>query len=161
AYLTLLPQPFNTDVVKKFSRVFDGPTFLNENASKQLFSNRAREHKIIHIATHAESNNGNPGLSRLVFAKNTADSININDNYLYLHEIYNQDLSSHLAVMTDCETGRPSYQHGEGMISLAHAFNYAGSESILTGLWQIDEKSSSHLLDSFYEYLSEGKRKDR
>jgi len=160
-YLTLLPQPFHSDVAKRFSRIFDGPTFLNEHASKQLFSNRAKEHKIIHIATHAESNNGNPGLSRLVFAKNTLDSLNINDNYLYAHEIYNNNLSSNLAILTACETGKPTYQPGEGMISLAHAFNYAGSESILTSLWQIDEKSSSEILAFFYHYLSQGEPKDR
>ncbi len=160
-YLTLLSQPFQSDLVKRFSRTFDGPTYLNENASKQLFSKRAREHKIIHIATHAESNNGNPGLSRLVFAKNTLDSININDNHLYAHEIYDKDLSSNLAILTACETGKPAYQLGEGMISLAHAFNYAGSEGILTSLWQVDEKSSSEILAFFYQYLSEGEPKDR
>ncbi|RDY60161.1 CHAT domain-containing protein [Flagellimonas nanhaiensis] len=160
AYLTLLPQPFSTDLAKKFGKKFDGNTFLNSNASKQLFSESAKEHKIIHIGTHAESNNVNPELSRLVFAKNVSDSVNINDNYLYTYEIYNQNLSSNLAILTACETGKPTYQPGEGMISLAHAFNYAGSESILTSLWQIDEQSSTQILDYFYDYLSEGKPKD-
>jgi len=160
-YLGLLPQPFNTEVIEKFGRTFHGQVYRNERASKQLFSQRAREHKIIHIATHAESNNANPELSRLVFAKNTTDSIHMNDNYLHLHEIYNQNLASKLAVLTACETGKPSYQPGEGMISLAHAFNYAGSESILTSLWQIDEKSSSEILDLFYRYLAQGEPKDR
>lgn len=159
-YLTLLPQPFNSELVKKISKKFHGPTYLNEDASKQLFSLLAQEHKIIHIATHAESNNVNPELSRLVFAKNVSDSIHINDNYLYTYEIYDKNLSSNLAILTACETGKPSYQPGEGMISLAHAFNYAGSESILTSLWQIDEKSSSEILTSFYQYLSKGKHKD-
>ncbi|MDC6366121.1 MULTISPECIES: CHAT domain-containing protein [Flavobacteriaceae] len=160
AYLMLLPQPFSTDLAKKFGKKFDGNTFLNSNASKQLFSESAKEHKIIHIGTHAESNNVNPELSRLVFAKNVSDSININDNYLYTYEIYNQNLSSNLAILTACETGKPTYQPGEGMISLAHAFNYAGSESILTSLWQIDEQSSTQILGYFYDYLSEGKPKD-
>ena len=114
---------------------YNGQSFLNENASKQLFINKAREHKIIHIGTHAESNNLNPELSRLVFAKNITDTLNLDDNYLYNYEIYNIDLSSELAILTACETGKPGYQPGEGMISLAHAFNYAGSESILTSLW--------------------------
>jgi CHAT domain-containing protein len=46
------------------------------------------------------------------------------------------------------------------MISLAHAFNYAGSESILTSLWQIDEQSSTQILDYFYTYLEQGLPKD-
>ncbi len=159
-YLTLLPQPFSSALVKKFSQKFDGSSFLNERASKPLFSRYAKEHKIIHIGTHAESNNVSPELSRLVFAKNVSNPSDINDNYLYTYEIYNQDLSSNLAILTACETGKPTYQPGEGMISLAHAFSYAGSESVLTSLWQIDEKSSSQLLESFYGHLMEGKPKD-
>ncbi len=159
-YLTLLPQPFISEIAERFSKKYDGTSFLNVKASKQLFTEKAKEHKIIHIGTHAESNNISPELSRLVFAKNVSDSTNINDNYLYTYEIYNQNLNSNLAILTACETGKPTYQPGEGMISLAHAFNYAGSESILTSLWQIDEQSSTEILTFFYNYLEEGLPKD-
>ncbi len=159
-YLTLLPQPSSSELAKAFSKKFNGNSFLNEKASKQLFTQSAKEHKIIHIGTHAESNNVNPEMSRLVFAKNVSDAESINDNNLYTYEIYNQNLASNLAILTACETGKPTYQPGEGMISLAHAFNYAGSESILTSLWQIDEQSSTQILSYFYEYLSEGNAKD-
>ena len=46
------------------------------------------------------------------------------------------------------------------MISLAHAFNYAGSESILTSLWKIDEESSAKIVTLFYDNLAEGMPKD-
>ncbi|WP_452225790.1 CHAT domain-containing protein [Lacinutrix cladophorae] len=152
AYLQLLPQPFSAELVKERTKLFNGKSFLNENASKQVFENEAKEHKIIHIGTHAESNNISPELSRLVFAKDASGE----DNSLYTYEIYNQNLSSNLAVLTACETGKPTYQSGEGMISLAHAFNYAGSESILTSLWKIDEQSSMKIIDLFYNNISEG-----
>ncbi|MDP5157104.1 MAG: CHAT domain-containing protein, partial [Flaviramulus sp.] len=155
-YLTLLPQPFSVDLAKEYSKLFSGTSFLNEKASKQLFTNEAKEHKIIHIGTHAESNNVSPELSRLIFAKNTSDE----DNSLYTYEIYNQNLSSNLAILTACETGKPTYQAGEGMISLAHAFNYAGSESILTSLWKIDEQSSAKIIENFYTYIKRGLPKD-
>lgn len=159
-YLTLLPQPFSKDLVEKYTRLFSGESFLNEKALKQLFADNVKEHKIIHIGSHAESNNVSPELSRLVFAKNISNSESINNNYLYTYEIYNQNLSSNLAILTACETGKPTYQAGEGMISLAHAFNYAGSESILTSLWKIDEQSSSEIIQSFYNYLSKGLTKN-
>jgi len=160
AYLTLLPQPFSAAIAERYSKRFGGRSFLNQEASKTIFNKTANEHKIIHIGTHAESNNVNPELSRLVFAKNISDSTHIDDNYLYTYEIYNQNLNSNLAILTACETGKPSYQPGEGMISLAHAFNYAGSKSILTSLWQIDEQSSAKILDHFYGYLEKGLAKD-
>jgi CHAT domain-containing protein len=155
-YLKLLPQPFAKDLAKDYSKFFDGDSFLNENASKQVFTQNAKEHKIIHIGTHAESDNVSPKFSRLIFAKNSDEE----NNSLYTFEIYNQNLASNLAILTACETGKPNYQPGEGMISLAHAFNYAGSESILTSLWKIDEQSSSKILESFYKNIAEGLKKD-
>ncbi|QAA82652.1 CHAT domain-containing protein [Aequorivita sp. H23M31] len=159
-YLTLLPQPFSENLIKQYAKTFDGEYFMNENASKTLFVNKAKDHKIIHIGTHAESNNITPELSRLLFAKKSKDRETYDDNSLYVYEVYNIDLSSNLAILTACETGKPTYQAGEGAISLAHAFNYAGSESILTSLWNIDEVSSSKIVGYFYDYLSDGLPKD-
>lgn len=160
AYLTLLPQPFSKDLIKKYAKVFNGNYYMNENASKTLFINSAKEHKIIHIGTHAESNNLSPELSRLVFAKQLGAKETYDENSLYAYEIYNIDLSANLAILTACETGKPTFQAGEGAISLAHAFNYAGSESILTSLWNIDEVSSTQIVGYFYDYLAQGLPKD-
>lgn len=159
SYLRLLPQPFSVAVAQDYTKMFSGDHFKNVNATKNFFINEAREHKIIHIGTHAESNNISPELSRLIFAKSIADAPAPEDNSLYVYEIYNANLSSNLAILTACETGKPSYQPGEGMISLAHAFNYAGSESILTSLWKIDEQSSATIVGYFYENLKEGMSK--
>ncbi|RXJ52667.1 CHAT domain-containing protein [Gelidibacter gilvus] len=159
-YLSLLPQPFSISLAKKYSKEFNGRSFVNDMASKRSFTKHAKNHKIIYIGTHAESNNLSPELSRLVFAK-SLDTLNAEDNSLYSYEIYDTDLESNLAILTACETGKPSYQAGEGMISLAHAFNYAGSESILTSLWKIDEQSSATIIESFYDYLKKGWTKDK
>lgn len=159
-YLALLRQPFNVDIAKTYSKLFDGNYFLNENSTAQIFKKNASEHKIIHVGTHAESNNISPELSRLIFAKNVSDSNTEEDNSLYAYEIYNTSLNSNLAILTACETGKPSYQAGEGMISLAHAFNYAGSESILTSLWEVDERSSAEIIKLFYDNIKRGQSKD-
>jgi len=156
SYLQLLPQPFNVETAQSYSKIFNGEHFSNQNATKQLFKNSAKEHQIIHIGTHAESNNLSPDLSRLIFAKNIDDPEQYNNNSLYTYEIYNCNLSANLAILTACETGKPGYQSGEGMISLAHAFNYAGSESILTSLWKIDEQSSAEIVSHFYDNLKKG-----
>ncbi len=160
SYINLLPQPFSIKLAKKYAKKFGGKIFTNEKATKQLFKKYAKQHKIIHIGTHAESNNLTPGLSRLIFAKDIYENSNNNDNSVYTFELYEYNLSSNLTVLTACETGKPTYQPGEGMISLAHAFNYAGSESILTGLWRIDEQSSSQIIRYFYDNLYSGMSKD-
>ena len=160
-YLTLLPQPFSVKLAKESVSLFGGKSFINEKSTRQIFMNKAKEHKIIHIGTHAESNNINPELSRIIFAKNIEKNTLGEENSFYTYEIYDCNLASNLTVLTACETGKPSWQPGEGMISLAHAFNYAGSQSILTSLWKIDEKSSAELVELFYDYLSKGFEKDK
>jgi CHAT domain-containing protein len=157
-YFYLLPQPFSIALAKKMNKTFGGKSFLLEQSTEESFKSNAGNHKIIHIGTHAESNNDYPEYSRLIFAKST--SLNNEDNSLFVDEIYNCNLRSNLTTLTACETGKPGYQEGEGMISLAHAFNYAGSESILTGLWKIDEQASAVLLEDFYNNLVKGLSKD-
>ena len=156
-YLSLLPQPFTLQLISKIQRLMGGNLYLNNTSTKETFIKNAGQHGIIHIGTHAESNNDNPQLSKLIFAKNKQEDLN---NALYVHEIYNCNLQSDLAVLTACETGKPGYQDGEGMVSLAHAFNYAGSNSILTGLWKIDEQSSAIIMEDFYKNLLKGLPKD-
>jgi CHAT domain-containing protein len=155
-YVSLLPQPFTIAFASRARNMLGGTAFINDESTAASFRMNAGRHKIIHIGTHAESNNLAPEFSRLIFSK-TSDG---NQNSIFLPELYNCDLSSELTVLTACESGKPGYQDGEGMISLAHAFNYAGSESILTGLWKIDEKASAMLMEQFYKYLMEGMEKD-
>lgn len=157
AYLTLLPLPFTAKLMTEAKRLFGGNVFLNAQSTEKRFKAHAGNHTIIHIGTHAESDNINPEFSRLIFS---GDDQSEEDNSLFLYEIYNCDLSSRLAVLTACESGKPGYKDGEGMVSLAHAFNYAGSESMLTGLWKIDEQSSVEIANRFYRNLVKGMAKD-
>ena len=156
AYMTLLPQPFTVSFASRANKLFNGNAYLNNSSTALAFRDHAGGHQIIHIGTHAESNNLSPEFSRLIFSKENSTQ----QNSVYLHELYNCDLRSELAVLTACESGKPGYQDGEGMISLAHAFNYAGSESMVTGLWKIDEQASTTLIEAFYKNLLQGMDKD-
>lgn len=157
-YLSLLPQPNTNKLAKKFKSLLGGQAYLNLASTPSVFRKNAGGHKILHIGTHAEYNNIHPERSRLIFAK--TPSVMEDTNSLFLYDIYNCDAGADLTLLTACETGRPGYQDGEGMISLAHAFNYAGSRSILTGLWKIDEASSSRITESFIAHLKKGLSSD-
>jgi len=156
-YMSLLPQPFTLQLASKIQQLLGGTLYKNNQSTKTTFEANAGNHQIIHIGTHAESNNDHPQYSKLIFAR--GDDVG-RENELFVHEIYNCNLNAALAVLTACETGKPGYQDGEGMISLAHAFNYAGSKSIVTGLWKIDEQASAILIEKFYNNLLKGLTKD-
>ncbi len=153
-YLTLLPQPGVTRLAQKIKGMLGGEIFMNEGSTRTTFKRNAGGHNIIHIGTHAEYNNIRPEQSGLVFSKNTNERSE--SNFLALREIYNCNMQSDLTLLTACESGKHGYQDGEGMISLAHAFNYAGSQRILTALWKIDEQSSSRITELFITNLKEG-----
>ena len=153
-YLRLLPQPATNKLAKKIKGLIGGDIFLDENSTQASFIKNAGGHAIIHIATHAAYNNVYPERSGLIFAKNSGASQD--SNFLSLYDIYNCNMQSELTVLTACESGKPGYQDGEGMVSLAHAFNYAGSKQILTALWKIDEQSSTQLTGLFIEYIKKG-----
>ncbi|SHN33918.1 CHAT domain-containing protein [Cyclobacterium lianum] len=158
SYLSLLPQPFAINLIERVADHFNGKTYLREQSTPEVFRENAGNHKIIHIASHAESNNISPGLSRIILAKTGKPE---EENSIYAYEIYNTDLNANLTILTACETAKPVYKPGEGMISLAHAFQYSGSESLLTSLWRIDEKSSLEITDYFLALLAEGLPKDK
>lgn len=73
-----------------------------------------------------------------------------------MDEIYNCNLSSKLTTFLAGETGKPNFHEREGMFSFAHAFNYAVSKSMLTGLWKEEEQASAILLEAFYDNLTKG-----
>ena len=150
-----MSQPFTLRLIKELGENFKIDKYVTSRSTLTNFKKHANNHGVIHLATHAETNNLNPELSKVVFTK----LYNTENNDLYAYEIYNTDLTSNLTILTACETGKPSYQPGEGMISLAHAFNYAGSESMLTALWKVDEKASAQIIKSFYDHLAQGESK--
>lgn len=159
SYLKLIPQPFTDRLVNSLNSLFGGEIFTREASTLIQFNREAGQHRVLHIGTHAESNNLSPDFSRLIFAKDNDDPEQ--ENSLFVKDIYQLDLRSELAVLMACETGKPTFAPGEGMISLAHAFNYAGSKSLLMGIWKIDEQASTQIAESFYRFLSEGKTKDK
>jgi len=49
---------------------------------------------------------------------------------------------------------------GEGLLSLARAFTFAGVESQIMTLWPVNDESGANLIERFYKQLKSGKRKD-
>jgi CHAT domain-containing protein len=65
-----------------------------------------------------------------------------------------------MVVLSACETGVGELQRGEGIISLARAFAFAGAKNIVTTLWAANDYATKELMILFYDYLKAGKSKD-
>jgi len=154
----LNPLPGAKDEVKGISRYFKTSSFLDEFAQEYVFKEKATEFDVLHLAMHTIINDSLPMFSKLVFSK--TDQKANDDGYLNTYEIYNMKLNARLAVLSACETGTGMLQKGEGVMSMARAFIYAGCPSIVMTLWQVEDKSGVKIMEDFYYYLSKGKRKD-
>lgn len=66
-----------------------------------------------------------------------------------------------LLTLTACETALGPLKEGEGNISLARGFAYAGVKAMITTLWKIQTNGASKIIPEFYKnYLVTGKSKD-
>jgi CHAT domain-containing protein len=135
-----------------------GQIYLAQAATKEEFLRQAANHDIIHLATHAKADNQDPLNSFIAFYPHT-DSLT--SYRLYAQELYNMHLEKlKLIVLSACETNSGKLIQGEGVMSLARAFAYAGCPSIVTTLWKADDKTSADISVRMHGYLKEGKSKD-
>lgn len=137
--------------VRVLSERFDGSFEIYGAANERDFKLQANDYGILHLAMHGLLNQAEPLLSSLVFTE-TADSLE--DNFLHAYEIANMDLQADLVVLSACETGYGKFQRGEGVMSLARSFMYAGTPSLVVSLWQVNDHATSKLMPYFYENLS-------
>jgi len=144
--------------VQSIKETVPSRVFINERATEANFKKHASDYNILHLAMHTIMRDDNPLYSMLAFT-NVESSDSIEDNKLYAYEIYNMKLNAQMAVLSSCNSGFGKLLKGEGMMSLARGFMYAGCPSIVMTLWQVADKSSSELMTSFYRYLKKGKSK--
>jgi CHAT domain-containing protein len=65
-----------------------------------------------------------------------------------------------MVVLSACNSGSGKLYNGEGIVSLARGFILAGASSVVRTKWEINDESSSSIIERFYYYLSKGNPKD-
>jgi CHAT domain-containing protein len=134
-----------------------GRKLIGEEATEAEFKKQAALFDILHFATHTRIDDENPLSSMLSFYPYGGRG---EDGILHTYEIYNLDLKGELAVLSACSTGNGKLQKGEGVISLARAFTYAGMPSVMMTLWDVEDISTGNIVPSFYKLLGKGLDKD-
>ena len=153
----LYPLPGAKIEVKNISYIFEGETYINERATETNFKKNAENFDILHLAMHTILDDENPMHSKLIFTQ-TNDSLN--DGLLNAYEIYNMNLKARMVVLSACNSGDGKFLKGEGVMSLARGFFYAGCPSLIMTLWTVEDLSGSSLMSSFYNFLSQNYPKD-
>lgn len=134
---------YSLDEAKALEKEMNMKLLKNDKATKAAFVKMIKNYNMLHLSTHA---NGGSFTQPAV--------IEFYDDVLPLNELYSLDLNADLVVLSACETGVGKLQRGEGAMSIARGFQYAGAKNILFSLWQINDKSTSEIMRLFYKNLN-------
>ena len=107
---------------------------------------------MIHFAAHAEANSQNPLESAIILSKNG------NRFKLYARDISGLKLSADLVTISACRSAGARTYGGEGLVGFAWAFLQSGAQSVIAGLWDVGDKSSSQLMEKLYQALASGQK---
>lgn len=143
--------------VRSIINIVGGDSRIGNEASEYSFKELAPKYRILHLAAHALIDEDDPLNSKLVFSP---DKEGDEDGMLNLAEIYNLDLKARMVVLSACNTGYGKLKKGEGIMSLARAFFYAGVPDVVITLWPVSDGSSVPIMTHFYQNLARGKSKD-
>ena len=127
------------------ARVVTGPA-----ATETLVRNRMSSAPLIHFATHGLGY-GAAATARRSYIAFAADSAQ--DGLLTLGELMDDRklrLRAELVVLSACQTGLGDMKRAEGSIGLQRAFLSKGARSVLVSLWNVDDRATRLLMESFY-----------
>jgi CHAT domain-containing protein len=149
--------PGAVEEIKSIPKRYFGRKCFKEEATEQNFKRLAGEFDILHLAMHTQVNDEYPLTSELKFYP-LPDSVE--DGVLHTYEIFSLKLKSRMVVLSACSSGSGKLEKGEGINSLARAFLYAGSNSVVMTLWDVEDNASRKLINFFYDKIAEGLHKD-
>lgn len=153
----LRPLPGAKREVKNISAISKCSSLFDEMATEESFKKMHKNYGIIHLAMHTLIDNSDPMYSKLIFSQKGNKT---EDGVLDAWEIYCMELKSKLVVLSACKSGAGQLQKGEGIMSLARGFVYAGSPSVVMTLWTVEDKAGAGLMTEFYKNLFDGKSKN-
>ncbi|MCH2043793.1 MAG: tetratricopeptide repeat protein [Saprospiraceae bacterium] len=144
--------------VKTLENNFNGFFAYDTLASEKTIKTKVGDYAVIHLATHGLLNKRRPMLSSIAL---TEDSDSIENNFWQAYEISQMELNADLVVLSACETGYGKFEKGNGIASLARAFMYAGSSSLIVSLWKVNDTSTSAIMQNLYQNLATKLPKDQ
>lgn len=145
--------------VEQLEALYGGDYFFGKDANETRFKNlNYNQYGILHLAMHGLVNRQSSLSSSLVFSE---DQSSQEDNFLYYDELSHLKIPANLVVLSACETGVGQEQSGEGAVSLARSFMYAGVSALVMTLWEVNDQSMALIIQGFYAHMAQGLPKDQ
>lgn len=139
-------------IAKDFTKA---KVLVRKEATKTAFKTLGPQFSHIHFATHGRFDPDQPLQSGLLLAKEAQS-----DGFLSLGELYSLRLHSDLVTLSACETGLGKIRNGDDVVGLTRGFFYAGSNTIVASLWEVDDQATSYLMQQFYADLKANNKEE-
>lgn len=149
---------FHLQEAEYLNKRYGGGFLYEKGATVPAFIQEASEYSILHFSGHAQPDSAT-GLWNFLALEPEEGSLDAFSAF-WQPQILALRLDASMVYLSACETSRGKFYTGEGHSSLARAFLYAGSESVVATLWQIDDSVSLRFSQRFYEHLEAGVPKD-
>lgn len=147
-----LDLPFAEKEIVALERVFSEVTvYSRQDANEANVKNHAKNADILHFACHATYEPEAPLFSSLLLSSSSRE-----DGRLEAQEIFGLHLNCGLVTLSACESGLGKITRGDEIIGLSRSFIYAGTPSILTSLWKVEDLATAVMMKRFYRYLAAG-----
>ena len=121
---------------------------LRSNARASVIHEKGNHYRTIHFAVHGVFDPASPLNSALLLAGNT-----FNQGLLRAGDLYQLRLNNDLITLSACETAMSAISKGDDVIGFTRGFLYAGSRSIVSSLWKVDDKATRDLMVGFYKRI--------
>lgn len=142
---------YNISLLEVARGLLGGALFTGDNATVARLQEVAGSYGLLHFSSHAQANTEEGDFSFIVFSDGRGGY-----DSLYVKDVYLLPLQAEMAVLSACETSAGTLYSGEGVISLARGFLYAGANSVITTLWSINDGANSQLMEAYYGFLKQG-----
>jgi CHAT domain-containing protein len=158
----LRPLPGARREIAEIVRLMDGPSqvYLGGEATESLFKKAdLSRYRYVHLATHGLLVNSASAKRRQPSIIFSLYNDRENDGFLELGEVFGLRLNADLVVLSSClSPGKIDAENTDGLMAFIRAFLFAGSESVILGLWQINDESTAKLFIDMYRNLRESSK---
>jgi CHAT domain-containing protein/tetratricopeptide (TPR) repeat protein len=140
--------PLVADEVKAVAAAIpNSELFVREQATAEVLKTKGKQSRLIHIATHGYFRQDNPMFS----------GVRLGDGIFSLYDLYQIKLPAELITLSGCATGLSVVKDGDELLGLLRGLIHAGAHATLLTLWDVQDRSTSEFMTSFYGHLGRGK----
>ncbi len=128
---------------EQIKTITKGHLLSKEAATVSSFLQIYQDYDLVHFSTHASSGIRSPWIA-------------FKDRKLSLSELSSFQSNIKLLILSACETAKGELIKGEGVMSLSRGFSFTGIPQVITTLWEVNEGSTTKIMEAFHKNLKTG-----